>query len=74
MDVKAKYQRRYTMKVTKAAKIWIDYHSANLKKILSDLNRISKRNKPYTKHVSYAHLSSLSKFVRNNIDSNSANP
>jgi integrase len=103
MDVKPKYNRMYTPKASKDAKIWIDYHSAHSKKntvrsyqsvidrfcqdfgdvelrelsydeMLSLLNRVSDGNKPYTKRVRYARLSSFFNFIRNNIDPNCANP
>jgi len=32
MNVKPKHRRRHIMKVSKAAKIWIDYHNAHSKK------------------------------------------
>jgi integrase/recombinase XerD len=41
---------------------------------LSYLNRITHGNKPYTKRVRYAQLSSFFNFIRNNIDPESTNP
>ena len=41
---------------------------------LSYLNRITQGNKPYTKRVRYAQLSSFFNFIRNNIDHESTNP
>ena len=56
-----------------------DFEDAELGQISSDqilsfLNRVSDGNKPYTKRVRYAHLSSFFNFIPNNIDPNCANP
>jgi integrase len=41
---------------------------------LSYLNRITDGNKPYTRRIRYAQLSSFFNFIRNNIDPESTNP
>ncbi len=91
------------MKVSKTAKIWINYHNTHSKKntvrsyqaiieqfcqkfgdttidqvtpedILTFLNRLTDGNKPYTKRIRYAQLSSFFNFVRDNINPDSGNP
>jgi integrase len=42
--------------------------------ILTFLNRLTDGNKPYTKRIRYAQLSSFFNFVRDNIDPDSDNP
>ena len=41
---------------------------------LSYLNKITEGNKPYTKRIRYANLSSFFNFIRNNIEQDSKNP
>ena len=51
-----------------------DINQITSDEILSYLNRITGGNKPYTKRVRYAQLSSFFNFIRNNIDLESTNP
>jgi integrase/recombinase XerD len=51
-----------------------DIHDLSSDKVLSFLNKIAEGNKPQTKKIRYAHLSSFFNFIRNNIDQEFRNP
>ncbi len=51
-----------------------DIHDLTSDEALSFLNKITEGNKPQTKKIRYAHLSSFFNFIRNNIDQEFRNP
>ncbi len=51
-----------------------DTHDLTSDEVLSFLNKITEGNKPQSKKIRYAHLSSFFNFVRNNINQHFTNP